>query len=381
MKYGLKSDLRKQLRTELMDQNHKDVTTKKEKVLSGPTLQEIVREGVQKRKSEGKVNILDGFFERKIDNGMEYYVKTSNLLTPNLADAEQVLGLPCDFLVAPEIMERRQKEIDAAYTITQHILVDEETKQLSKRSLERSYDPEDEEEDEDEEELEASKSQIESTPRVEPNQSIEKLSESFLVADELLSFEVNDKNFKQFLRKFKGQVDLPDEEYIVPIPSRVNTVPIPEDYVICEVDHGFLLAIHPFPLIPGQMFIFPGNSTEFDGRYNIRDSSLMYNWLKLISIPPQIPAYRPEDSIESTASPAAMNLKSSSSTVLSERGYSIGQLVLSIDSPTEIGLKLRSIDIKLNHILTEIDWITWHSLIKKLNAIGFYQWVPYNSKQ
>jgi hypothetical protein len=378
MKYGLKSDLKKQLRKELMEENFKQVTTKKNKLLSGPTLEEIVREGVTKRKSEGKVNVLDGFFERKIDNGMEYYVKISNLLTPNLADAEQVLGVPCDFLIAPEVMEKREREMEEACKNNENILVDEDirTSQASPIKTSEAEDPE-----EEEDEIEGNKSIRENAPSVEPDKGADRLNETTHLADELLEFEVSDKNFKRFLKKFKGEKDLPEEEYIVPIPSRVNTVPIPEDYVICEIENGFLLAVHPFPLIPGQLFIFPGESTEYDGRYNIRDSSLMYNWLKLISVPPQTPAYKPDESCESIQAPAGMYLKSSSSTVISEKGYSIGQLALSIDSPAEIGLKLRPIDIKMNHILTEIDWVAWHSLIKALGAVGFYQWLPYNYKQ
>jgi hypothetical protein len=193
--------------------------------------------------------------------------------------------------------------------------------------------------------------------------------------------EVNEGNLEEFVRKYRSKEKLRGglaSPQPAQLPRGIKTIKLPPAYVIEALANSYILAVHPFPIVPGQLFIFSGDYTDEEGNWLVRDISMMNNWLKLISVPPQHPVHYlngleeplpPYDSVTVTGFP---------SVVLASRGFTHCSSPFPVRNGRNLALGLSDLRWSVTHLLTAQDWEVWHKLVIQTQAIGFFQWLPYN---
>lgn len=192
--------------------------------------------------------------------------------------------------------------------------------------------------------------------------------------------EVTEGNLEEFVRKYGSKEKLRGgigKSQPTSLPRGIKTVKLPPAYVIEALANSYILAVHPFPLVPGQLFIFSGDYTDEEGNWLVRDISMMHNWIKLISIPPQHPVHLaggledplpPYESVSVTGFP---------SVVLANRGFTLCSSPMHMENGRNLALNVSDLRWNITHLLTVQDWEVWQKLVMQTQAIGFFQWLPY----
>ena len=339
---------------------------------------------IKEVREEGLIQILDGLFDHVVEDGLEFYIKRSLLLTPTGEDmASDISGRELPFTVAPELaaiiapgsdMRENQPAIitpEEALLVTQDEIQESQSASSPDMSMSSSVSRTQDQQEDDSEDEEA-----EVPPKVAPPPIREPKSE----LDIWSSLEISELNMKDFLVRFQSQGKLRSplhSETPVEVPRGIHTIRLPPTYVVEALDSGYILAVHPFPLIPGQLFLFTADYTDEDGNWLVRDPSAMRNWIRLVSVPPQRPIHSDNSArVAQTESVAVAG----PAIVLGNRGFTSQVVPVSLQNPRYSSLLVSRIKVTIAHILTAQDWETWYSLIKQTNAIGFYQWLPYGSR-
>lgn len=351
---------------------------------TGPNLLARIAAKVKEVREEGLIQILDGLFDHVVEDGLEFYIKRSLLLTPTGEDmTSDISGRDLPFTVAPELaavsapgsdMRENQPAIltpEEALLVTQDEIQESQSASSPDMSMSSSVSrAQDQEEDESEDEEEKA------PPKVVISPVREKKGE----LDVWLAMEISELNLKDFLVKFQSEGKLRSalhSEKPVEVPLGIHTIRLPPTYIVEGLDSGYILAVHPFPLIPGQLFIFTADYTDEDGNWLVRDLSLMQNWIRLVSLPPQRPFH--SDSSARTTSTETVNV-AGPAIVLANRGFTSQFVPVSLQNPRYSSLSVDKLKVTMTHILTGQDWNIWYNLIKQTLAIGFYQWLPYGSR-
>ena len=396
--YRLESDLKK---PERMSRAALDLELSESQKLSqsqGPSLLSRIQKRTREIRDDGQIQIIDGEFEHVVEAGLEvssrqFYVKRSQLLTPTNEDLAGLFGKELPFVRAPELLFDLESSegIDPSLDIMKDELRDgsasptKESKDISKES--QSQDVSRSEESPDlSMEPNTAKSPGEGSDQDGEEQEAEQpvIDDSASdVNDSLLVYQLTDFNLKDFINRFQGFLKKKEPHKVdplVPVPKTMKTVCIPDSFVVEPISDNFILAAHPFPMVPGQLFVFPGEHTDQEGRWLVRDISMTPNWLKLVAIPPQRPVYQDGILIDPVPPPEVIMVKGHSGNLLASRGYTTAGMELLMASRNS-SLKLNTIKVTINHILTEQDWAVWFPLIRHTEAIGFFQWLPYGCKK
>jgi hypothetical protein len=360
--YSVKAELDKNMKNLISDHDKMILETHRKNLANGPSVEDIVKAKIKEIVKEGGIKILDGFFEKKYDQGFEFYFKKSEILSPFTYDEFNGWGENLEFNIMPELIIEKPKE---------EMLSPRENKLNEEALLEAEEDFK----EEYKEDLLSDNHEKEKSPSMQESPLASKEDEA---NSDLLTYELDDKNIRNFIQYFKQAK--PDQSGIenifeVPIPSNIKTIPIYESNIIRRLPKDYALALNPFPLIPEEMIIFSGKIIE-DGLL-LRDPSTMENWLKVINIPPQKPVYKDGDILEPIVLKEPVHVRDIFGLFLNQRGLTYKLLDLNLECARDPTLKLRPINIIIRHILTESDWEVWSHVIKELNAIGYYQMLPY----
>ena len=350
----------------------------------GPDLLARIATKVKEVRDEGLIQILDGLFDHIVEDGLEFYLKRSVLLTPTGEDmASDIAGRELPFTVAPELAavmaagSEERENLPAAPTPEEILLVTQDEIQESQSassvdvSLSSASKGQEEEEDSEEEDEEE---------EIKPKAALLPVRETKGELEIWLAMEISELNIKDFLEKFQSQGKLRSalrSEKPVEVPHGMQTIRLPQTYVVEGLNSGYILAVHPFPLIPGQLFIFTADYTDEDGNWLVRDPSLMRNWIRLVSLPPQHPVHSENSSrVAQTESVAVAG----PAIILANRGFTSQLVPVSLRNPRYSSLSVDQLKVSIRHILTEQDWRIWYDLIKQTSGIGFYQWLPYGCR-
>jgi hypothetical protein len=412
--YGIKSDLKKSERNARAKMDLAEVKKQKELLANGPEFIDRVTGNLEAVVERGQFQVLDGFYEQVLDAGVEFYVKKSAMLAPDVDNLFNDFGDEMRLIQAPEVKDdylntRGSLEVSLeAHADVQG--TNSETIKIVERLMDKG-DSESEAGDRSEVEspvpqLELSRISNEANLSIASAKSVQqsslntsgnpsgtetedskikavKVEEESEEDDSILDETLNDYTVRKFIMKFEAAeavLAAAQTEVYITVPEALRTVPIPDSYVIESLEHNYILALHPFPVIRGQMIIFPAERTDAEGRWLVRDASMTENWLKLVNIPPQKPVYREGKVIDPIIPRLPVNVKEMPGYILSDRGHTPGQLSVP-ESSLQSTLRLNTIEIRKNHLLTTTDWEVWYSLISKLDALGFYQWLPYGAKK
>jgi hypothetical protein len=417
--YGIKSDLRKSERNARAKMDLAEVKKQKELLANGPEFIDRVTSNLEAVLERGQFQVLDGFYEQVFDAGVEFYVKKSAMLAPDVENLFSDFGDDMGLIQAPETKDE-SPNVRGSLEISLEVHANTQgTNSETIKIVERLMDKGDSDsEAADRSEVESPVPQLElsritneanlsmssakSVHQSSLNTSVNpsgteteqddsrikgvKVEEESEEDDSILNETLNDYTVRKFIMKFEAAeavLAAAQTEVYIPVPEALRTVPIPDSYVVESLEHDYILALHPFPVIRGQMIIFPAERTDSEGRWLVRDASMIENWLKLVNIPPQKPVYREGKVIDPIILRPPVNVKEMPGYILSDRGHTPGQLSVPESSLHSLHstLRLNTIEIRKNHLLTTTDWEVWYSLISKLDALGFYQWLPYGAKK
>ncbi|CAG9310901.1 unnamed protein product [Blepharisma stoltei] len=374
--YGLKSDLDPILKSSIASYDQKQLEDFREKQSRGPTLAEFMKPRIAEIKAEGSTRVIPESYERKIDKGLEFFVKSSEQLSPFLNDSFQY-QVEVSFMTAPELAPEEPKNQlpSEPILINEELAVENNPTDTNEDEITETQEQEETEENQDE----PSKEDIKPSEEIQPSQA-----ESSDEEDSLIQYEVNDANLNHFIEKFSGaksMFEVVNQEELIPVPDNVKALLLPDNYVIDSLRNEFILAINPYAIVENEMLIFQSEGTDPNGNWLIRDTSMMKNWLKVLNIPPQRPVYRDGAVVDPVIPKEPIVVKNLSGSLLNQRGYSDKQLDLSsLECTRNSSLRLNTINIHVRHLLTEADWEAWHALITEIDAIGFYQFVPYGEQ-
>lgn len=355
------------------------------KAQSGPELLTRIAAKITEVREEGLIQILDGLFDHVMETGLEYYVKHSLLLTPNNEDMSLgIAGKELPFTIAPELVSvwapgsdmrgNQPMEVipDETLLVTQDEVQESNSQSVSSpdmsmSSMSRTQEQEDSEEEEEE------KEEPPKTPILPTKGVVNEV-------DMWLGMEISELNMKEFIDKFRSGSKLRTAlkgEKPIEVPLGIQTVRLPPSYVVEGLGAGYILAVHPFPLVPGQLFLFTADYTDEDGNWLVRDPSLMSNWIRLISVSPQ-------KLVQTRNSPKLSQTEyitvSGPSIIHANRGFTSQFVSFSLQNPRLSSIIVDRVKVSIAHILSTQDWTVWHDLVSKTNAIGFYQWLPYGSR-
>jgi hypothetical protein len=311
------------------------------------------------------MRILDGFFEPVYDRGFQFWKKNSNMLSPFTYDDFEQWGESLDFLDIPELgTEKHETEIFSPKEskITEEFPAEQEEEKLEEDRGSESPGP-------DKEKSPSGNESPLATASDELNTG-------------LIGFEVSDKNFQNFIEFFtdpQANVELLQVFNEVQIPTCIKTLPIFNSNIVRDLPKDYLLALSPYPLIPGEMVVFSGKMIE--DAWLLRDFSMMQTWLRVVSIPPQRPVYRDGDIIDQVIPREPVYVKDVNSSSLSQRGFTCRTIELNFECPRDPYLRLNSLNVYYRHLLSEFDWEVWHKVLKDLNALGYYQLLPYGEQK
>lgn len=356
--YSVRGELDKNMKALISEYDKTSLENYRKKLAEGPSVKEIVKEKIKEIVQNGGIRILDGFFEPNYDKGFEFWVRSSNMLSPFTFDDFDQWGESLEFAEVSELMPPK---------IESEIFSPRESKATE------DYQAEVEERVEEDRgsegvEKEKSPSQIDSPIPTGPEEGGMSLTE----------FEVDDKNINNFLQFFGSLDASPDILYEiqeVQIPTCIKTIPIFDLNIVRDLPKEYLLALSPFPLIPGEMVVFSGKMAE--GAWLLRDFSMMQSWLKLVTIPPQRLVYRDGELSYPMPPKEPVFIKDVHSNTINQRGFSCRTLDLNLECPKDPYNKLHPVNVFLRHLLTELDWEIWIKTIRELGAIGYYQLLPY----
>ncbi|OMJ83869.1 hypothetical protein SteCoe_15095 [Stentor coeruleus] len=358
--YSVRGELDKNLRGLISDYDRMNLENYRLKQAEGPTIEEKVKTRIKDTVNQGRMVILDGFYEKQYDSGFEFWVKESNLLNPFAYDEFNYWAEDIPFLEAPELV---------ISTIDEDVEIQDENQEFG------DFTGENEEEIKIEEEKQSELVDKEKSPS--GNESPLHTQEDE-VNSALLNYEVDDKNIRNFIEYFTNQnvtTEVLENIISIPIPESIKSIAISDQNIIMILPKDYILALSPYPLIPEEMVVFNGKLSE--GGWLLRDCSMMPNWLKLITIPPQKPVYKDGDILQPVMIKEPVYIKDLSSSCLNQRGFTYRLLELSYECSKDSTLKLNTLSIHVRHILTENDWEAWYKAIKDLSAIGYYQLLPY----
>lgn len=364
------------------------------RVADGPSLLDRIHKRLEEIREEGQIQIIDGDFEHVVQSGLEvsasqFYVKRSQLLSPTNEDLSALFGKELPFIRIPELTldqdpsEGIDPDVEILKEEFRHTSMSKESKDVSKESASAEEESKTEEESPDISQ-EVVKENVEGEEAEEPEQVHSEAGEVEEEQDSLLRYQLTDFNLKDFMARFQGLLKKKEpvtSQPVVPVPKTIKTVCIPDSFVVESISDNFVLAAHPFPLIPGQLFIFPGEHTDQEGRWLVRDISMTRNWIKVISIPPQKPVYQDGILTDTTPGVEILMVKGHSGNLLAGRGYTATGLDMGQLGTHNSSLKLNSVKVTISHILTEQDWGVWFPLLRQTKAIGFFQWLPYGAKK
>ena len=369
--YSVRGELDKNMKSMISDYDKLTLENHRQKIADGPGVKEITRKNVELIIKEGGVRIIDGFFESTIDDGFEFFIKKSKILSPFAYDEFNAWGDNLEFTIIPELSsEKPEEEI------------------FEQNNIKITEEEEEEFEENVEEELKSEKAMV-SEPHEPGKKTHQSIVESPMMTNHeddpdatLMNYEIDDANIKKFIQHFTNAKASPEAIQAiqeVSAPNNIRTIPIDNGNIIRDLPKDYLLALSPYPLIPGEMVIFSGKMIE--GGWLLRDFSMVPNWLKLINIPPQKPVYKDGDIIEPIIPKEAFYVKDVSGNCLKHRGYTHKTLDLSLECSRNSSLKLNTINIIVRHIITECDWEIWFKTIKELDAIGYFQLLPYGESK
>ena len=390
--YQLDSDLKK---PERMSRAELDLTSSevaRKLAAAGPGLVERVRKRLEEIRAEGQIQIIDGYFRRILQNGLEvsssqFFVKESQLLTPTSEDLSHLFGKELPFVHAPELPFL--SETPEATTLP----ADTTKENPADNSYSKESQSKESSVEEESEGMASPDLSIETDKKLgnesggeneeEPDQLPVEPVETPDLNDSLVAYQVTDFNLKDFIRRFQGLLKKKEAvvtEEAVTVPKTMKTVCIPDTFVVEAVSDGFVLAAHPFPMVPGQLFVFQGEHTDQEGRWLVRDTSLTPNWQKLFTIPPQHPVFQ-DQSPSPVSIPGLLQVYSHSGNLLSTRGYTLSSIDLAWMAPRNSALHLAPLSVTITHVLTELDWKVWLPLVRETGGVGFYQWLPYGAQK
>lgn len=377
--YGLKSDLDPVLRSNISDFDKSNLDETRFKESRGPSLNEILKPRLLEIKSEGTTRVLEEIYIRKIDHGLEFFVKSSEQLSPFLNDNFQY-QLDVPFITIPEFTVEEHENQPTADAILINDMQSVEQEPVDKEESKVTEVKENEEEEEEDEDPDEAPKEEQKLPEDIVASQVDSSDEE----DSLMLYEVNDANLNEFIEKFSGaksQFDANLEE-TVQVPETIKALLLPDSYVIDSLRNDFILAANPYAIVSNEMILFQSEGTDQDGNWLIRDSSMMKNWLKVLNIPSQRPVFREGSIIDPVIPREPMIIRNFSGNLLNRRGYSDKQLDLtSLECTKNSSLRLNTINIHVRHLLTEVDWETWHSLVVEIDALGFYQFLPYGEQK
>lgn len=358
--YSVRGELDKNLRGLISDYDRMNLENYRLKQAEGPSTDEKVKARIKDSVSQGRMVILDGFYEKLYDSGFEFWVKESNLLNPFAYDEFNYWAEDIPFIEAPELVISK---------IDEDVEIQDENQEFG------DFTGENEEEIKVEEEKQSEPVDKEKSPSAGESPLHTQEDE---VNSALLNYEVDDKNIRKFIEYFTNPnvtTEVLENIVSVPIPETIKSIAISDQNIIMTLPKEYILALSPYPLIPEEMVVFNGKLSE--GGWLLRDFSMMQNWLKLISIPPQKPVYKDGDILQPVMIKEPIYIKDLSSSCLNQRGFTYRILELSYECSKDSTLRLNTLSIHVRHILTESDWEAWYKAIKDLSAIGYYQLLPY----
>lgn len=213
-----------------------------------------------------------------------------------------------------------------------------------------------------------------------PTEEVEVKTKVLTEEDFWTEVEVTEGNLEEFVRKYGSKEKLRGglaKVQTAPQPRGIKTIRLPPAYVIEALANSYILAVHPFPLVPGQLFIFSGDYTDEEGNWLVRDISMMHNWLKLISIPPQHPVHWAEGLEDPLPPYESVSVSGFPSVVLASRGFTLCSSALPLHNGRNLAVALSDLRWNVTHLLTAQDWEVWQKLVTQTQAIGFFQWLPY----
>ena len=393
--YRVESDLKKPDRSKRAQLDLETCEEGMKKTADGPSLLDRIHKRLEEIREEGQIQIIDGDFEHVVQSGLEvtsiqFYVKRSQLLAPTNEDLSPLFGKELPFIRIPELTldqdsaEGIDPDLEIVKDDFRHTSMSKESKDLSKESASVEEESKTEEESPD-----VSQEAVKESPEGEEAEELEQVhTEAGEMEEEeqdsLLLYKLTDFNLGDFIARFQGLLKKKEPVKslpVVPVPKAIRTVCIPDSFVVESISDNFVLAAHPFPLIPGQLFIFPGEHTDQENRWLVRDISMTPNWIKVVNIPSQRPVY--QDGILTDTIPGAeiLMVKGHSGNLLAGRGYTVTGLDMGQLATHNSSLKVNTVKVTINHILTEQDWAVWFPLIRQTQAIGFFQWLPYGAKK
>lgn len=419
--YGLKSDLKKSERKARAQMDFAESQRLKDLLANGPEFIDRVTANLDACLERGQFQVLDGYYEQVFDAGVEFYIKRSVMLAPNVENVFSTFGEDMPLMLPPgakgdspavrqslevsleahaeeqgtnsetikiveRLMEKENSDSEADASEASSPVPQLELSRISNPGNTSLISDKDDSRDKSVLQTSMNTSGLRSATDTEQDDSKikpEKVPEESEEGESLLNFTLDDYTVEKFIKKFEAAeaiLRVAKTETVVPIPEVVRSVPISDSYVIESLEHDYILALHPFPIVRGQMIIFSAERTDADGRWMVRDVSMMENWLKLVNIPPQRPVYREGKLFEPLIPRPPVNIKEMSGYMLSDRGHTQAQLSLP-ESSLHSTLRLNTIEVRKNHLLTTTDWEVWYSLVRRLDALGFYQWLPYAAKK
>lgn len=362
--YLVRAELDKNMRGLISDYDRMSLENYRQQAAEGPSIEQKVQCRIKEAVSQGCLVILDGFFEKIYDAGFEFWVKNSKILNPFAFDDFDNWGEEIPFLEVPELMT---------------IQIDENNdKHEENEPIDNLI-----EENEDENKIEEDK-QSEAEEKEKEKEKSPSINESPLHTQEdeenaeLLNYEIDDRNILKFIEYFtnaNAQFASDENTVNISVPETIKSIAISDQNIIMDLPKDYMLALSPYPLIAEEMIVFTGKLSQ--GGWLVRDCSMMKNWLKLITIPPQRPVYKDGDIIEPVVIKEPVYIKELSGSCINQRGFTYKPLELSYECSRDTTLKLNTINILVRHILTECDWEAWFKAIKDISAIGYYQLLPY----
>lgn len=362
--YSVRGELDKNLRGLISEYDKVSLENFRQKEADGPTVIETIRDRIDEIVKSGGMRIADGFFQECIDNAFEFSVKISQILGPFTYDSFDIWGENLDFIPVAELASEKAEEdvlSNRELKVTEEDFAENEEDSKNGDFLSESGKPK-----------ELEKPPVLESPLITNEESDPDFS--------LRNYEVDDKNIKKFIElftkaNFVDNTEAQAEVTEIPVPTSIKTLKIFKSNIVKDLPRDYTLALSPFPLIPRELIVFSGKMVE--GGWLLRDCSMMQNWLKVINIPPQRPVYKDGDILDPIIPKEPVFVKDISGSCLKYRGYTTQQLSLDLECSRNSSLKLNTINIMIRHILTECDWEIWYKTIKELNAIGYYQLLPY----
>ena len=368
--YGLKSNLGLSEKTERAEFDISNLEEQRKLQARGPLYHETVLKQFQEAKQKAVIDKLDGFFESRVIEGIEWFVKVTEKYSPFGNDNFQGFGEDLEFVNIPEIESSEEIAID------EEVNAEETQETQEAKEQEQNSQPTDNEELEEDQE-----NQEDQEPQGESQEGSASEEQNTDEEDSLINFEINERNIQRFIEKFKGirtdyNPSIAEPEYK---PSSVKTVVVPKANLVTKLEDNYLVVLHPYPLIENNLIVFQEDKNE-EEFWMVRDSSMAPNWLKLLSIPPQRPVYKDGEVVEPKVPKEPVYIKGTSGNLLSSRGFSNSEIDFGLECSRNSSLRLNTINVRVQHLLTESDWEKWYQIVKELNGVGFYQVLPYKER-